>query len=325
MPRTVTRVAPVARLSEAELPPLDPSGPRWPGRQVEVGGASVYVRDTPSSDPAAEPALCVHGLGGSATNWTDLAELLSARLAVEAIDLPGFGFAGPAPDRDYSVRAHARTVIGYLQQSGRGPVHLIGNSMGGAVAILVAGQRPDLVRTLTLISPAVPDVRLRVHPLRYDPRMAALVLPGLGVLAMRQAAGLPARTRVQATIALCFADPSRFPEHRLEQAIEDVEARSAMSWVNGAFLGSLRGLVRSQLAQGRRTWALMRTIAAPTLVIWGDTDRLVAPDLAAHVAAAIPGSRLLMLAGIGHTAMMEDPVTTARAVLALVEDAASAR
>jgi pimeloyl-ACP methyl ester carboxylesterase len=64
----------------------------------------------------------------------------------------------------------------------------------------------------------------------------------------------------------------------------------------------------------------MRRIKAPTLVVWGDTDRLVAPDLAPYVAGAIPDSRLLFLRDIGHTAMMEDPRTTARAILALLED-----
>ena len=66
----------------------------------------------------------------------------------------------------------------------------------------------------------------------------------------------------------------------------------------------------------------MRRISAPSLVIWGDTDRLVAPDLAPYVAAAIPDSRLKVMERIGHTAMMEDPVTTARMMVALLEDAA---
>lgn len=320
--RALTRSAPPARLSDAALPPLDETQGRWPGRQVSVGGTDVFVRATPSTTTDAEPALLVHGLGGASTNWTDFAAQLRGWLASEAIDLPGHGRSGPAPDRDYTMRAHARTVITYLQQSRRGPVHLIGNSMGGAVSILVAEQRPDLIRTLTLISPAVPDIRLRAHPLRSDPRMALLVVPGLGGLALRRAGRIAVETRVAATIALCFADRSRYSDQRVAEAVDEEIARAAMPWANAAFLGSLRGLVRSQFVQGRQAWAGMGRITAPTLVLWGDTDRLVAPDLAGHVAAAIPDSRVLVLVHIGHTAMMEDPVTSARAVVALLEDAA---
>lgn len=318
-PRTPT-AADRARLSDAELPPLDHDGGMWPGRHVAAGPAEVFVRTTPSLGPDAEPALLVHGLGGSATNWTDLAGQLRSHLAVEAIDLPGFGRSGPAPDRDYSLRAHARTVVAYLQQARRGPVHLVGNSMGGAVSIQVARQRPDLVRSLTLVSPAVPDVRPRIHPLRSDPRMAALVVPGLGELAMRRGLAAPVADRVNATIELCFGDPARYPARRLEEAVAEATHRLPMAWAGEAFLGSVRSLVREQFLRGRRIWADIRGLQVPSLVVWGDRDRLVAPDLAHHLARALPDSRLLVLEGVGHTAMMEDPVTTARAVLALVED-----
>lgn len=317
-------VAPPARLSVAELPPLDPATGLWPGEPVSLCGTDIFVRSTPPEAPDAEPALFVHGLGGASINWTDLAGQLRRHLAVEAIDLPGFGRSGPAADRDYSLRAHAQTVIAYLEHTARGPVHLIGNSMGGAVSILVAASRPDLVRTLTLISPAVPDVRLRVHPLRSDPRMALLVLPVLGSVAMRKGMEVPVEQQVDTTLGLCFADRTRYPRERLIEALSEARDRRAMPWAGDAFLRSLRGLARSQFAQGRRAWALMRTIEVPTLVIWGDRDRLVAPDLAPSVAAAIPDSRLLVLQDVGHTAMMEDPVTSARAVLGLVEDVAAA-
>ncbi|MDT4894589.1 MAG: hypothetical protein QOE97_3624 [Pseudonocardiales bacterium] len=287
---------------------------------MTVGGQDLYIRATPADSPAAEPALFIHGLGGSASNWTDLAWLVKGRLAVESIDLPGFGRSGPAPHKDYTLRAHADAVIGYLEQSGRGPVHLVANSMGGAVAIVVAAERPDLLRTLTLISPAVPDIRLRAHPLRSDPRMALLVVPGLGGVAMRRVAGFPAEQRVKATIAMCFADRSRYPRARLDEAIEEARGREGVRWANEAFLRSMRGLAHSQFVRGRRAWSQLRMLRLPTLVIWGDTDRLVAPDLAAHVAAAVPGARLLYLEDVGHTAMMEDPTTTARALLALIED-----
>ena len=295
----------------------------WPGQTVDVGGQKLFVRHTPPIGADAEPALFVHGLGGSATNWTDLAGLLRERLDIEAIDLPGFGRSGPSPRDDYSLRAHANTVIAYLEQAGRGPVHLVANSMGGAVSIIVAARRPDLIRTLTLISPAVPDIRVRIHPLRSDWRMALMVVPVLGSAAMRRvAAKTSVEARVRGTIALCFADPHRYPQARMDEAIDEARERMKNPWAEQAFLRSIRGIAISQFAQGKKTWAALGRITAPTLIIWGDTDRLVAPDLAPYVAATVPDSRLLELKDIGHTAMMEDPETTARAIVALLEDTA---
>jgi pimeloyl-ACP methyl ester carboxylesterase len=84
----------------------------------------------------------------------------------------------------------------------------------------------------------------------------------------------------------------------------------------------MRGLAVAQFVKNRLGWATLRRIQAPTLVLWGDTDRLVAPDLAPYVAAAIPDSRLWVFENVGHTAMMEVPERTARAIVGLVEDSA---
>ncbi len=321
--RNPTRIARTARLSDTELPEHDRHSPLWPARTLYVGGVDVCVRHAEPLGTGAEPALFVHGLGGASTNWTDLAGLLRARLDAEAIDLPGHGRSGPAPDGDYSQPALARTVVGYLEQSGRGPVHLVGNSMGGAVALRVASERPDLVRTLTLISPAVPDVRrLRAHPLKHDPRVALMIVPGLGESVLRRLGRVAIEARVKATLDLCFADVSRYPDTRLDQDVAEARARLGKPWADQAFLRSMRGLARVQFLQAGKTWAAMSSITAPTLVLWGDADQLVSADLAGFVAAAVPESRQLVLENVGHTAMMEDPRTTARAILAMIEDAA---
>lgn len=321
MSRAPSRVAPPARLSETPLRSLDAVTQPWPGSHVEVGGAQLFVRRTPAGGAVAEPALFVHGLGGSSQNWTDLAGLLRERTDIEAIDLPGFGRSEPPRDRRYSIQAQTRTVIAYLQQSGRAPVHLVGNSMGGAISVHVAAQRPDLVRTLTLISPAVPDVNWwRVHPLRSDPLLALVVVPWLGNSALRKLAQVAPERRVEGMLAACFADPSRFPARRRAEAVIEATERASTPWANEALLRATRGLVRSQLLQRREGWAAIRRIAAPTLVLWGDRDRLVAPELAGHVAAEIAGARLLVLADTGHVAMMEDPNTSARAIHAFVAD-----
>lgn len=309
------RLADPADLDHSEVEAM------WTGDYVEVNDQQLFVRTTPATAANAEPALCVHGLGGAATNWTDFAGLVRNHLQVDALDLLGHGRT-PAPAHgSYSPAANAAAVIGYIEQSGRGPVHLIGNSMGGAVVIRVAAQRPDLIRTLTLVSPAVPDLRMRLHPLKHNPRMAVLAVPGLGDAAMRRATVSPEQ-RVRMTIKLCFADPARFPARRMAEAVAEATARAGQSWANDAFLRSLRALARTQTVGRRETWSMLRSIEAPALVVWGDTDRLVAPDLARPVAALLQHGRVLVLDDVGHVAHMEAPVTTARAVVALIEDAA---
>ena len=99
---------------------------------MTIDGAVLQVRDTPATTAGAEPAVYVHGLGGSSLNWTDLAGLLAARLDGQAVDLPGFGYSDPG--RRYSIAAFADHLISYLEYTDRGPVHLVGNSLGGAIA-----------------------------------------------------------------------------------------------------------------------------------------------------------------------------------------------
>jgi len=311
-----------ARLSTTQLPPLDPSIPPWPGHIVPLSGGDVHVRTTPSA-PGAEPALFVHGLGGASTNWTDFAGQLAPWLAIDALDLHGFGRSSPAPGRDYTIRAHKRTVIEYLERSGRGPVHLFGNSMGGLISLLIAARRPDLVRTLTVISPAVPDL----HPRRLgtDPLLAVALLPGAEPLVRRRIRRYTPEQRARAMIKLCFADPDSVPPHRVAEAVDEIRTRDGMYWSMDALIRSLRGLVASYVSRrSGGVWSRISLVNAPTLVVWGDRDRLVDPALARRVAASIPGSRLLVLEGIGHVAQLEDPVVTARAALALIEDARGA-
>src|SRR5207237_3111546 len=136
-------------------------------------------------------------------------------LAGEAPDLHGFGWSDPAPRGNYSLAMHARTVMRLIELRSRGPVHLFGNSMGGAAAILLAARRPDLVRTLTLVSPAVPDLRPRSGS---DARMPLLLMPGTTRLVERRLASMDPAVRVRQVLELCYGDPSLVPPGRLADA-----------------------------------------------------------------------------------------------------------
>jgi pimeloyl-ACP methyl ester carboxylesterase len=296
----------------ATLPVRDPFQPRWPGREVTSGGVTMHVRETPGPDGV--PAVYVHGLSGSATNWTDLAALLSTRAAGTAVDLPGFGLSRPLASRDYSPAGHADALLCFLAGRGR-PVHLLGNSFGGAVAMTVAARRPELVRTLTLVSPAMPD--LRPDPRRVsDPKLLLSLLPLIGRRARAEYAAMTPRTRAEQVMRLCFGDPSVATEHRLAEAAAEYEARAAQEWAQEAAELTGKGMVAGWL-RGESLWSVAARVRIPTLVVWGDRDRLVAPRLARRTVATLPNARLLMLSGVGHVAQIEAPDAVARAVAGL--------
>ena len=298
-------------LSERPLPQHSGVRPVWPGSVV----GDLHVRRGPAG---REPGLFVHGLGGSATNWTDLMGLLEGAVAGEAVDLPGFGRSAPPARGRYTVGAHARAVVAHLERGGRGPVHLFGNSLGGAVSTRVAADRPDLVRTLTLVSPALPNLR---RTKGSDPRLPLLLLPGLARLAERQLATRTPEQRARAVLELCYGDPRTIPPERMAEAVQEMARRSALGHSQDAFTASLRGLIRTYLTRGDRSpWAAATRVQAPTLLVWGDRDRLVDVAIAPRAASTYPDVRLLVLPGVGHVAQMERPETVARAFLGMLEE-----
>ncbi len=293
----------------ATMPVRDPHQARWPGAEVTSGGVTLHVRETPG--PQDTRVVYVHGLSGSATNWTDLAALLATRAGGTSVDLPGFGHSRPLASRDYSPAGHADALLCFLAGRGR-PVHLVGNSFGGAVALTVAARRPELVRTLTLVSPAMPD--LRPDPRRVsDPRLLLALLPVIGRRARAELAAMDPRTRAEQVVRLCFGDPTLAPEHRLAEAAAEFAARARLGWAQEAAERTGKAMVAGWL-RGESLWSVAARVQAPTLVVWGELDRLVAPRLAGRTAAAIRRSRLLMLPGVGHVAQIEAPETVARAV-----------
>ncbi|MHB1432909.1 MAG: alpha/beta fold hydrolase, partial [Streptosporangiaceae bacterium] len=298
--------------------------PHRPGRFVELPRRQLYARSAPERG-MGEPALFIHGLGGASTNWTDLMDLLSrpsdARpsapvLDCSAIDLPGFGFSPPAADGDYSISAHASAVIEYIEHLGIWPVHLIGNSLGGAVGTRVAARRPDLVRTLTLVSPAMPDLRPRPLPIR----LAMASTPGIGPAIMDWVRRVPAEERADRSIEETFADPGMMHPLRRTEEIAEVRRRDELPYATTALVLSARSLVAEYFKAGSKSlWHDAERTVAPTLILHGSADRLVNPVMAAKAARAFPKARVLVLPGVGHVAMMEQPAKVAREIRGFLE------
>ena len=306
-----------ALLPDGAVPP-----PPWPPRKVIIDGAMMHVRDTAAITPAAEPAVYVHGLGGSSQNFTDVAALLAEKFDGQAVDLPGFGYSDPS--RRYSIRSFADLLIAFLENEGRGPVHLMGNSLGGSISVRVAALRPDLVRTLTLISPAMPFLNPRRTA--HGTLLPLLALPRADLLFARGMARMTVEQMTDDVLAACFGDISRVHAQRRAEAMEEIRLRHTVEHYSKAYLGTLRGLVssflRAYLPGPGSQWRLAARITAPTLVVGGLTDTLIDPRVPVQVARVIPDSRLLILPRVGHVAQMEVPRLVARAVAGMLDELA---
>ncbi|WP_405675881.1 alpha/beta hydrolase [Streptomyces sp. NBC_01511] len=286
-------------------------------RSVALPGLTLNVRSRPPTRPGLPHALYVHGLGGSSQNWSDLMPLLADVVDGEAVDLPGFGDSPPPEDRNYSITAHARAVIRLLDASGHGAVHLFGNSLGGAVTTRVAAARPDLVRTLTLVSPALPEIRVQ----RNAVPTALLAVPGVAALFGRMTRGWTAEQRTRGVMALCYGDPGRVSEEGLRHAVEEMERRQELPYFWEAMTRSARGIVDAYTLGGQQgLWRQAERVLAPTLLVYGGRDQLVSYRMARKASAAFRDSRLLTLPDAGHVAMMEYPKAVAEAARSLVRE-----
>ena len=196
------RLAPVEALEHS-----DALAPPWPGRALQLDGSAIYERVTPPTTPTAEPALYLHGLGGSSQNWTDVAGLLAGHLDGRAIDLPGFGRsdsgepvyggrlrrAGVPVDRSVGPRTGApdRQLARWRDrgQGRRAP----------------AGLHPDAHAHLpgTAVPRSAQSAQGRLVPL--------LALPRADVLAARRLAHIDPEDLTRQVLEACFGDPS--PDH----------------------------------------------------------------------------------------------------------------
>jgi pimeloyl-ACP methyl ester carboxylesterase len=288
----------------------------WPGiragetmRTVALPGMTIAIRRRAADRDGLEPALMVHGLGGSSRNWSALMELISGDVECEALDLPGFGASPPPDSGDYSVYGHARAVIHCLESSGRGPVHLVGNSHGGAVVTRVAALRPDLVRTLTLVSPALPELL----PQRTALPTALLSAPGMTRLLPRIMDGLPPEQRARDVLGLCYGDPARITPEEFSAAVAELERRQVLPYFWESLTRTARGLVNAYTLGGQHSlWRQAERVLAPVLLVYGVRDRLVSLRMARRASRAFARSRLMVLPEAGHVAMMEFPDLVAR-------------
>ena len=286
---------------------------------LDVGGPVHVAQLGTPGDPDAPVTVCLHGLGGSHLNWLAVAPGLAETSRVVAVDLVGHGrtpAAGRAPD----LGGHVAVVAGVLDRLDAGPVTLVGNSMGGLVAALVAAEHPDKVERLVLVNAALPAPRPVVPHPRIVANFVACAVPGLGewFLTARRRRTTPEQS-VRRVLQMCCVDPGR-----VEAAVVDAHVALTASIdraaADGAYLTSARSLTAALLRPAAVRRALDR-ITAPTLLLHGERDVLVPVEVARQVQQDHPAWTLEVAPDIGHVPMLEAPEWTVERIGAFGEAA----
>ncbi|MCV7225823.1 alpha/beta fold hydrolase [Mycolicibacterium komossense] len=269
-------------------------------RYLELHGERVAYQDAGDG----EALLLIHGMAGSSATWRDVIPALAKNYRVIAPDLLGHG-QSDKPRGDYSLGAFAASLRDLLDELGIARATVIGQSLGGGIAMQFAYQHRDRCERVVLIGSGGlgPDLSWTLRLLSAPG--AELILP---VIAPSQV--LSAGNKIKSLLSSAGVQSARGAE--LWSAYSSLSDRDTRN----AFLRTLRSVVdyRGQAVSALNKLHL--TAQMPVMFIWGDKDKIipVSHGYAAH--EALPGSRLEILPGLGHFPHVESPTQ----VVALLED-----
>lgn len=243
---------------------------------------------------AAQPLVFVHGLSSCWGAWLEQLPVMAGERRVIAMDLPGFGHS-PMPAEEISIAGYARLLDGLMGELEIDAAALVGNSMGGFIAAELAIASPQRVERLVLVSAAgVSTARpgsMRVIPALRRAETALAASAGW-VASKSDTVARRARLR-QALLALVVRHPGRLP------------AALAAEQIRGAgkpgFLQALQAVLDYDIRER------LPEIACPTLVVWGERDRLIPVADADVFGELIADARVVVFEDTGHMAMLERP------------------
>ncbi len=284
------------RASEGVDPALLESQYMTPAdRFIDVGGARVRIRE--EGPPDAPAMILLHGFIYSLETWDEWAASFRDDYRVIRFDLAGHGLTGPDPQERYAPEERAAFLGDVMDAIKVEEAIVAGNSLGGLAAWRFAANAPDRVSALVLLAPgAYPTNGVSDAPVEAPAAMKLFLqtAPEAGV---------------EATLVNLFADDALATPERA-QRLRDLMRRRG----NGAaFVKSIQEFTLPDPTED------LGRVAAPTLIIWGEEDRVLPPGDGGRLAAAIPDARLIIYEGVGHVPQEEAAARSAADARAFLE------
>jgi pimeloyl-ACP methyl ester carboxylesterase len=243
-----------------------------------------------------EPVLLLHGLGASKVTWLPVLARLADGHRLVVPDLPGHG-ESEKPRREYSPRFYAKVVRQLMDSVGVERAAVVGNSLGGRIAVELALRSPGRVARLALLDPSVPGLRWR-----YVMGFTRVFPTEIGAIPF------PLRERwMEVMIRRLFAHPSRLSNDGYSAAAAEFIRIYRHPAARMAFFSTLRHIVTER---PDTFFASLRRIKQPALIIFGEQDRLVPARLGVRLAQHLPNAELVVLPDVGHVPQFEATAET---------------
>ncbi len=250
--------------------------------------------------------VLLHGLAATKLSYLPLLPALAERYRVIVPDLPGHGESSKRRADEYTPSGFAATVLDLMGELEVGSAAVIGNSMGGRIALEVAAEAPDRVDALVLLDPAAAGI-----PFPLYARLLGLLPTGVG------AVPFPLRKRiVMSSIRQMFAHPDRLPRAAYLAGADEFIRIYRNPRARVALLRAIRGLLADD---PDAFWGRAAETLARTLIVWGTEDRLVPVRLGRQLARRMPNAELVTLPEVGHVPQFEVPEETRRLVLGFLD------
>jgi pimeloyl-ACP methyl ester carboxylesterase len=240
--------------------------------------------------------LLLHGLGGTRASLFATAAALSQRYRVHAPDLPGFGSSSKPARAPYNARWYAETMLAFMDAQDIRQAHVVGNSMGGRIAIEMGLMEPDRIRSLGLLCPAVAWVKRGFHPL------VRLLRPEFGLLPH----GFT-RNTVAAQFWSLFYDRDLIDPEVGELMVDEFRRIYHSPGARLAFLASARNIYLEAPYGRHGFYPRLAELRPPALFIWGTHDGLVPAAFGRHVRKWLPDAEQVTIQSCGHVPQVERP------------------
>lgn len=239
--------------------------------------------------------VLVHGLGSAKSSFLETAAALSrSGFRVHAVDLPGFGASAKPRLAPYSAPWFATALLEAMDELGVARAHLVGNSMGGRVALELALGAPERVTSLALLAPAVAFVKRGLHPI------VRLLRPEFGLVPHRLA-----RRAVHSQVRALFADPDALDPAVADVVVDEFQRVYATAGARFAFLAAARNIYLDAPFGRDGFYPRLAGLEPPALFVWGTHDELIPARLGHHVRTWLPDAEQLVLEGCGHVPQVE--------------------